>query len=293
MGLIDYFLKARDRDVLDSARLAERIAVPSQCFDFEALHTHTEAPWEVGGAITPEQPLGNENGPITVAEAAQHLMILGACAAAAMPGDGKRACFIPVHAVWGASYQPRALRCVSTLAVQARARAWNAGRWQKNVEAKTELLSGDEVIGTLSIKYQLFAKRTFRQVFSRQHFTQPNAMELPLRVVFAGHHELVACSPQAYAGRQVNYSMWSVALILYGLNQAIARLLDHELDGQVRYSVQYADIQAVRLVPANEQLFFFANLLSLADEDGVCDFSCSATHNTGVVAILRVVVQIH
>ncbi len=292
MGQTGHLLKADDRVAVVIASMAERIALSTHHFDFKALHIITGEPWDIWNAVTPVQPLESEIGPITTSEAAHHLMILGACAAALQPHQGELACFLPVQAKWATHCQSKASSPVATLTARARV----VGRTPKIVETETEILADNEVIGGLWVAYQVFAEPALRQVFSRYHDAQPEANGFPLRVVFVGHNELVACSSDysvGQGGRLAGCGLWSIASILYGLSQAIDRLLEHEREGPVRYNVLYADIQAVRLLPANEQLFFFANQLSPTDDEGVCDLSCSVTHSTGVVAIFRAVLQIH
>lgn len=289
----------KDRLTLDVGQVIEKIAVQRPYFAFDVLYQTSDPDWAIWGDFKPEQPLGSESGPLTFSEITRHLATLGACAATSQQNPNERMYHLVAHAVW-ALHKPL-LSTDRAATFTARARATDLPR--KHMEAQIELLSGGQVMGDLTVSYQALSERVFDLAFvdncslsSPSPARSPYRRLFPLIVLSLKRHEITACSVDFSAERCVghfpDYPMWPVSGVISGMCEVMAQLLAHEFQRTVEYTVMHAEVQAVRLVAASEQLLFSATLMSVSCEGRVYSMSCCATHDNEVVALLDAVVAI-
>ncbi|SDU92396.1 hypothetical protein [Pseudomonas mucidolens] len=283
-----------ERVAVDMAKMASSIAVQRPYFAFRSLYK-VLSEWDIWGDFKPEQPLGSESGPLATAEAGRHLAILGSCAAALSQTEGERVYYLAAQAKWD-------LQCHSTDFTPRQlmtARAKIVDRSRKMVTAKTELLIEGRLFGTLSVRYQILAEKTFEKLFSSHRepirspsVSSPYTRAFPLSVLALSAREITASSigfsPVLCEGHFPEYPMWPVAVVMYGMSQVTARLLDHRMGRNVFYRVLYAVIEADELVPANKQLVFSARFAFMSADGKLCDVVCSTSYERRVIATTRI-----
>jgi hypothetical protein len=250
---------------VDLADMAQRIAVQPPYFALTALYRSPSPPWEIYGTFQPEQPLGAEPGPIATAEAGRHLAILGSCAAAL--AHRERVYYLAAQATWRRSID--AADGVQAGALMARARI--AERTRNSATAQTELLCGDQVMGSLTVRYHALPEASFAWLYARHAVqeslhTVPSPYTQPLPLAFhqpsPGHMtgELRHAGREHSAGHFPGYPMWPVAIVVYGFGQTVTHLLETTLAHPVRYRVERADIEAFELMPLGAPLSFHVTL---------------------------------
>ncbi|VVM74803.1 hypothetical protein [Pseudomonas fluorescens] len=278
------------RIAIDIAQMAASIAVQPPYFAFSSLYTLPDE-WDIYGEFTPEQPRGNELGPLATAEAGRHLAILGSCAAARTQAAGTRVYYLASQAQWDLRYRP--IGFGQTSSMTARAKIVEQSR--KTVVAKTQLLVGGQPFAELFVSYHVLAEKTFDKLFASQRSPtplpsgqSPYAEALPLSVLALSDQEITACSVDFSAarceGHFPQYPMWPVAVVMYGMSQAMSRLLDHKMRRAVSYRLLHVTLDAAELVPAAKQLQFNARLTSMDDNGKYCDLVCSAAYAGRVIA---------
>lgn len=278
------------RIAVDMAQMATSIAVHPPYFAFRSLYTKADE-WDIYGEFTPEQPRGNELGPLATAEAGRHLAILGSCAAARTQAEGTRVYYLASQAQWDLRYHPIGLG--QTPSMTARAKIVEQSR--KTVAAKTQLLVGGQLFAELSVSYHVLAEKTFEKLYASQRTPallpsgqSPYAEAFPLSVLELSDQEITACSVKFCAARCEGYfpeyAMWPVAVVMNGMNQALSRLLNHKMGRAVSYRLSRATLDAAELVPAARQLQFSARLSSMDDNGKFCDVVCSAAYAGRVIA---------
>lgn len=284
---------------IDIDDLMDKIAVQRPYFAFDSLYRNSSVPgWDIWGDFRPEQPLGHEEGPLAVAEAGRHLAILGTCAAfLAQPVD-ERIYYLASHAVWTSSKSRPDVQPQSTLTARARVVARFQIKKHDRVRVETELLFGSEVIGALTVTYQVLPERTFEKCF-KNHFTiqSPTVTSSPYRqglltkTVSSKPHAIMLRSTDFSAaqcpGHFSHYPMWPVAVVAYGLTQALSQLLDKRLKRGFSFRVQEARLSAYTLVPASEPLSFRAGLKFLSRNKRSARISCCAYLGTEAIARLE------
>lgn len=278
------------RTAIDIAQMATSIAVQPPYFAFTSLYKRPDE-WDIYGEFTPEQPRGNETGPLATAEAGRHLAILGSCAAALTQPEGTRVYYLASRALWGLRYYPIGLG--QTPSMTARAKIVEQSR--KTVTANTQLLVGGQLFAELIVSYHVLAEKTFEKLFASHRLPpsiptgqSPYAEALPLSVLALSDQEITACSVGFCAaqceGHFPQYAMWPVAVIMYAMSQALSRLLDHKMGRAVSYRLLHVTLNAAELVPAARQLQFNAHLSSMDDKGKFCDVVCSAAYAGRIVA---------
>jgi hypothetical protein len=277
------------RIAVDLAQMATSIAVQPPYFAFSSLYTLPDE-WDIYGEFTPEQPRGNELGPLATAEALRHLAILGSCAAARTQAEGARAYYLPSRAQWDLRY-PIGLGQVPSMT----ARAKIVEQSRNTVAANTQLWVGGQLFAELSVGYHVLAEKTFEKLYASQRSPapfvsgqSPYAEALPLSVLALSDQEITATSVEFCAARCAghfpNYAMWPVAIVMYGMSQALSRLLDHKMGRTVSYRLLYATLDAAERVPAARQLQFTARLASMESDSKFVDVVCSAAYAGRVIA---------
>ncbi|WP_448144432.1 hypothetical protein [Pseudomonas silesiensis] len=278
------------RIAIDIAQMATSIAVQPPYFAFTSLYTLPDE-WDIYGEFTPEQPRGNEQGPLATAEAGRHLAILGSCAAALTQPEGTRVYYLASRAQWDLRYYPIGLG--QTPSMTARAKIVEQTR--KTVTAHTQLLLRGQLFAELVVSYHVLAEKTFEKLFASYRTPaslpsgqSPYAQALQLSVLERSKQEITACSVGFCAarceGHFPQYATWPVAVILYGMSQALSRLLDHKMRRAVSYRLLHVTLNAAELVPAARQLQFHARLSSMDDNGKYCDVVCSAAYAGRVIA---------
>lgn len=274
--------------------MIERIAVQRPYFAFDSLFQTSDSEWDIWGDFEPEQPMGSELGPLAAAEAGRHLAILGSCAAALRQDPGQRVYYLATDAVW--IRRDKSLLAAREPALKARARV--SGCSQRTVEATTELLQAGVVIGGLNVRYHVLPEGVFTKKFAAhcdvvpvQVAGSPYLRALQLEVLATGRGERAARSERfsaaQCAGHFPGYPMWPVALVIYGLSQVMADLLAEEMKRPCRFTMVHAKVQALRLVPATEQLTFCARLVSTFGDAQACRMDCCALLGDEVIARLE------
>ena len=285
------------RMAVDLSQMATSIAVQPPYFAFTSLYTLPDD-WDIYGEFTPEQPRGNELGPLTTAEAWRHLAILGSCAAAHAQAEGARTYYSASRAQWDLRY-PFGLGQTPSLT----ARAKIVEQSHQTVAAKTQLLVDGRVFAELLVSYHVLAEKTFAKLFARQRSPallpaghSPYAEALPLMVLKRSAREITACSVEfcatRFEGHFSQYAMWPVAVVLYGISQALSELLNYKMKRAVFYKLLHVTLDAAELVPAARQLQFNARLTSMDDKGKFCDVVCSAAYAGRVIATALVEVAI-
>ena len=178
------------------AQMANRIAVQPPYFAFKSLYTLPDE-WDIYGEFTPEQPQGNELGPLATAEAGRHLAILGSCAAARTQFEAARVYYLASHAQWNLRYRP--VRLGQTPWMTARAKIVEQSR--KIICAETQLLVDGQPFADLFVSYHVLAEKTFDKLFARHRSPaplpsghSPYAEAFPLSVLELSDREITACS---------------------------------------------------------------------------------------------------
>ncbi|VVO42333.1 hypothetical protein [Pseudomonas fluorescens] len=286
------------RIAVDMAQMANRIAVQPPYFAFRSLYTLPDE-WDIYGEFTPEQPQGNELGPLATAEAGRHLAILGSCAAARTQFAAARVYYLASHAQWNLHYRP--VRLGQTPWMTARAKIVEQSR--KIICAETQLLVDGQPFADLFVSYHVLAEKTFDKLYARHRSPaplpsghSPYAEAFPLSVLELSDREITACSVDFSAarceGHFPQYAMWPVAVVMYGMSQAMSRLLDHKMGRAVSYRLLHVTLDAAELVPADKQLQFNARLASMDDNGKYCDLVLSAAYAGRVIATACVEVAI-
>ncbi|WP_460422306.1 hypothetical protein [Pseudomonas sp. ZL2] len=279
--------------------MVERMAVQRPYFAFDTLYQTADADWDIWGNFKPEQPLGAEAGPLTLSECIRHLSTLGACAAALAQHPDERVHYLADHAIW--TMHRAGLNADRAMLIAARARV--SARSGKRVEANAELLTAGVVSADLTVSYQALPAQVFDLAFADHGNAgcspatrSPYRRMFPLLVLSLKRHAITACSvdysAERCAGHFPDHPMWPVSAVLSGLCEVMSQLLAHEFQRCVEYTVMHAEMRALRLVAASEQLLFSATLMSVSCEGRVYSMSCSATHGRAVVVMLDAVVVI-
>ncbi|MNO25814.1 hypothetical protein D3C76_156580 [compost metagenome] len=282
---------------VDMARMMNKIAVQRPYFAFETLYQTASPEWDIWGDFVPEQPLGLEVGPLAIAEAGRHLAILGSCAVAMPQASDERIYYLAIRAVW----VREALLAQMTPRLTARARV--VERTQKRARASTELLFDGKLIGVLEVEYQILSEKMFDTLFGNYREDQcpavavsPFRKALDLKPAFIKRHAAIARSlagtSAPSAGHFPHYPMWPVALVMYGLTQVFAALLEKRLKRPFLFKVLEAQVQAHRLVSAHEQLTFYAGLKSLSRNRKRCRVCCRVSLGLKPIASLKVMLAI-
>ena len=283
----------KNRIAVNMSQMAASIAVQRPYFAFDSLYKVSGA-WDIWGDFRPEQPLGNELGPVTTAEAGRHLAILGSCAAALSQVEGERVYYLASRAQWD-------LRCSPTRLGQTplmTARAKIVERARKRVVASTELLIEGELCAELSVHYQVLAEKTFEKLFSKHQVpttstsvSSPYAQAFPLSVLTLSEQEITAESVGFSAarceGHFPDYPMWPVAVVMYCLSQVISRLLNHKMGRVVPFRHLHVTLAADELVPADKKLLLTACFSSMAADGKRCDVVCNAAYDNRVIASIQ------
>lgn len=288
----------KDRIAVDMAQMAASIAVQRPYFAFDSLYK-VSGEWDIWGDFKPEQPLGNELGPLATAEAGRHLAILGSCAAALSQDEGERVYYLASRAQWDLRDSP--MKFGQTPLMTARAKIIERSR--KRVEARTELLIEGALYAELSVHYQVLAEKIFKKLFSTHRVpttsttvSSPYAEAFPLLVLTLSEQEITAESVGFSAarceGHFPDYPMWPVAVVMYGLSQVMSRLLDHKMGRVAPFRLLHVTLAAEELVPADKQLIFSACFSSISADGKRCDVVCNAAYDDRVIATTRVQVAI-
>lgn len=283
----------KDRIAVNMAQMAGSIAVQRPYFAFDSLYK-VSGEWDIWGDFKPEQPLGSELAPLATAEAGRHLAILGSCAAALSQVEGERVYYLASRAQWDLRYNP--MRFGQTPLMTARAKIVERSR--KMVVARTELLIKGQLYAELSVRYQVLAEKTFKKLFSNHlvptasnSLGSPYAEAFPLLVLTLSEQEITAESVGFSAarceGHFVDYPMWPVAVVMYGLSQVMSRLLDHKMGRAAPFRLLHVTLAADELVPADKQLVFSACFSSISADGKLCDVVCNAAYDDRVIATTR------
>ncbi|MDF9757497.1 3-hydroxymyristoyl/3-hydroxydecanoyl-(acyl carrier protein) dehydratase [Pseudomonas sp. TE6288] len=299
MNLIAHSLENPEHTLIDMTLMMERIAVQRPYFAFERLYHTVYDDWDICGDFIPEQPLGQELGPIAIAEAGRHLAILGSCAAALTQPAGERIYYLAIHAIWSMGACP----IIAPETTMLTARAKIVDRTKKRVKAKTELLFDGEVVGALQVEYQILSEKLFGALFGafwqeehKEVVESPYSTALDLRLSSIKRHAVKAqCAGEAEghcAGHFPHYPMWPVAVVIYGLTQVLSFLLEKRLKRPFRFKALEAEVHALQLVSAHEPLTFYAGVKSLLRTKRTCRMRCVASLGAKTVAVLKTTVAI-
>ncbi|MHC8348493.1 hypothetical protein ACYZT7_03705 [Pseudomonas sp. RT4P38] len=278
------------RIAINMAKMATSIAVQPPYFAFTQLYTLDDE-WGIYGDFTPEQPQGQERGPLATAEAGRHMAILGSCAAARAQAEGGRVYYLASNAQWELRYY--STRTWQTLNMTARAKIVEQSR--KSVTARTQLLVDGQLYGELLVRYQVLAEKTFEKLFACHRTADlapcgksPYAEAIPLSVVAISDKEIIArsvgVSAARCAGHFPGYAEWPVAVVMGGFAQTMSRLLDLKMGRAVSYRLEHVTLDALELVPGDKQLEFSAYVSAMSTDGKSCNVVCSATYAGRVIA---------
>lgn len=182
-----------------------------------------------------EQPLGNEAGPISAAEASRHLAILGVCSCALANPTKKRHYYLAYRGI----YERVGDGAPNTSSAGLTAKASCISVDRKKGEAVTELFDsmGNAII-RLRVFYHVILDTTFERLYKEHYVEKPNfKMANPYSVTHKFRNlelfeNAIECAmgaiPEYYcAGHFPHYPALPVAVLVYNLFYAANTLLNH------------------------------------------------------------------
>jgi len=248
--------------------LLERTALSRPYFSFRHLYTLPENEWDVYGEVRSERYLGAEIGPITVAEACRHLIILGACAGVIKSDPVPAVCFRPACAVWQRHRSSGGGELRGSLTCRARV----LDRGPATLKSEIQICDGDAGIGTLLTQYYALRMTSFDYIFSeakrvtlKEDWGDPYANQIQMAFSSSDSARIFGRSegygPDYSAGYFHNYPMWSLASITRAIEQSTTKILQRMFGPQVKYEIDFSAIHGVELIPASETLEFETSVM--------------------------------
>ncbi|QRR07615.1 hypothetical protein FPJ27_15180 [Burkholderia sp. MS455] len=266
---------------VDLEEIYKLIAVSPPYFSFSSLYRRDLSEWTVYGDIIPEQPLGIEGGTISTAEAGRHLAILGSCAAA-LTDDGRHggACiyYLVDRATWVRSSGD--VHRGNAGVLTARARVENRNR--NFVVACTELVSDENVLGALNVRYHAVPANVFQMIARPFKVDEvpfcgvsPYGLRLPLEYTSVKKDKLIASLRHPgythSSGHFLNFPIWPVAVVMYAVSQAMAHLISTLMGGIKSFTVERADIETETIASLSTPLDFHLRIKKIIDNTCLID----------------------
>lgn len=216
-------------------QLLQLIDINPPYFAYDGVYKHEDG--SVTARVPIEQPLGNEKGPISAAEASRHLAIIGVCSCAFANPVKQRHYYLAYRGIYERVNEPK-----EGATLYARAECISVDR--KKAEALTMLEDENGItVAVLRVYYHVILDTTFERLY-KNHFqehpefklTNPYKMAHPLENEYFFGNEVHASMGEvpAYfcAGHFPQYPALPVAILVYNLFRLSALLLDHITDGQ-------------------------------------------------------------
>ncbi len=232
---------------------------------------------ELRAVIPVEQPLGSEAGPITFAESARHLAILGSCVINMAKSDGD------VSYLYAAleGHQKRCSRTVLALGDHNKLYGFASGEMidKRRARAKTRLIIADsgELLYEAEVIFYLIPEKIFTKKYVKlKQNTEinldfnPYQQIFPLEDLVIGKQELSfslgKIKPEYCAGHFPNYPILPVAILGYYQSKAMSLLLDQIMGvSDSKYLISHAVLLAHDFAFAGTKLIFSAKLISHVD----------------------------
>lgn len=210
-----------------------------------------------------QQPLGNELGPISAAEASRHLAILGVCSCALANPVQKRHYYLAYKGIYERvetySGEP------SSKPLTGKAKCISVDR--KKAEAITEIMdqNGDTII-RLHVFYHVILDTTFERLYKDHYVETPDfkyANPYKIKHPFKNEHfeaaqmtaSMGAVPEFMCAGHFPHYPALPVAILVYNLFDMASRLTAHmENDAHTKTLIRQYEINADNLAFAGDSV---------------------------------------
>lgn len=212
-----------------------------------------------------QQPLGNETGPISAAEASRHLAILGVCSCAIANPVKQRHYYLAYKGIYQRFDGDTSKSSSSTGKLTGKAKCISVDR--RKAEAETELIDDNgNVIVRLKVFYHVVLDTTFERLYKDHYIAQP---DFKIPNPFAQKHDFVSeqlfsdkitCSmgpvPEYYcAGHFPNFPALPVAILVYNLFDMANKLTAHMLSTpELKSTIRKYEIIADNLAFAGDDV---------------------------------------
>lgn len=263
--------------------ILKKISVKPPYFALSNMAIETN---ETLSAVVPvEQPMGNEYGIISAAEAGRHMAILGSCALALQNPNQERHYYLAI----GAKVKKISnLFENSTLLGKANVLSLN----KRNGIVSTKLITDKgQLLYTIEVTYKIMHHSLFEKLFSQNRcsnptiptFNNPYLNEIPLgNSIFENNMlktVLGPLEPHECQGHFHEFPAVPVAVLMHSLSKAAGQLFSHQLGKKnLPYIVEEGLIKA-------ENLAFAGNKINIAiyyNEGNNFNFICKALSDKGM-----------
>lgn len=229
---------------------------------------------DISAVVQPEQPLGQEGGPIAAAEAGRHLAILGSCAAAFSRADDTRNFYLATTATLTRSADKQ--MSFSSPKLLVRATGWCEGR-EAGAKAVMTTVEG-ALVFELKVGYRVVPQRLFERLFKHARFDLRRGARLDmgdgdaalrespyrasLDLIFEdvtskrSRARLAAVTPAQCAGHFPLYPTMPIAIIMGGLTTVAGSMFSHHQGDDASFIVTGAEVSADRLIVAGQPVVF-------------------------------------
>lgn len=264
-------------------------------FAFDGLQKHSNG--TVSAELPVQQPLGNEQGPISAAEASRHLAIMGVCSCALANPVKQRHYYLAYKGIYERVSEPK-----ENATLYARAECISVDRKKAEALAFLEDEFGTTVI-VLRVYYHVILDTTFERLYKsnfqeRPDFklTNPYTIAHPLENEYFFENEVHASmgTVPAYfcAGHFPQYPALPVAILVYNLFRLSAVLLDHLVEGQnTPCLIRQYEIEADNLAFAGSKVDLSVKYISSINDSCVELFAEGIADNNKSVGKINLIME--
>lgn len=241
---------------------------------------------ETLSAMVPvEQPMGNEYGIISAAEAGRHMAILGSCALSLKNPNPDRHYYLAV----GAKVK-KISNLYETSALFGKANIVYLDKRNGIVSTKLVTENG-QLLYTIEVTYKIMHHNLFEKLFNQNKyngpiiptFNNPYLNEIPLGKSFFENNMLKTTlgpiEPNECQGHFHEYPAVPVAVLMHSLSKAAGQLFSHKLgEKNLPYIVEEGLIKAENLAFIGDKI----NIVINYSESSDFNFICRALSDKGI-----------